>query len=155
MHKTAKLLGVISACALATLALTLQQSFGHGGQGQPNSSTNQSDTKSPPSIQAPQSSGFFKKQLGSARRRGQNEESVEPTEASIAAGKELFLDQKGNCIFCHGETGAGNKENLPQLRRVPADLSDHKRMPKLQTARFLEDYQRHSRHHAGSREAID
>ena len=41
------------------------------------------------------------------------------------------MAKPGNCIFCHGETGAGNKENLPRLRRVPADLSDKDRMPKL------------------------
>lgn len=56
---------------------------------------------------------------------------VKATEESIAQGKELFMGRKGNCIFCHGETGSGNKENLPRLRRVPADLSDAKRMPKL------------------------
>jgi cytochrome c553 len=50
---------------------------------------------------------------------------------SSEQGKELFMTRKGNCIFCHGETGTGNKENLARLRRVPADLSDHKRMPKL------------------------
>lgn len=56
---------------------------------------------------------------------------VKATDESIAQGKELFMGKKGNCIFCHGETGSGNKDNLPKLRRVPADLSDAKRMPKL------------------------
>ena len=57
---------------------------------------------------------------------------VEANEESIAKGKVLFMTkEKGNCIFCHGETGAGNKENLPRLRRVPADLSDKDRMPTL------------------------
>src|SRR5215216_5091862 len=46
------------------------------------------------------------------------------TEESIAKGKELYLERsKGNCIFCHGEAGSGNTENLPKLRRKPADLS--------------------------------
>ena len=36
--------------------------------------------------------------------------------------------EKGNCIFCHGETGAGNEANLPRLRRKPADLSNKERM---------------------------
>ena len=53
---------------------------------------------------------------------------VEPTEESVAKGKELFMGKKGNCVFCHGETGAGNAENLPKLRRKPADLSDKERM---------------------------
>lgn len=51
------------------------------------------------------------------------------TEESIAKGKELYFErQKGNCVFCHGETGAGNEANLPQLRRKPADLSNKERM---------------------------
>jgi mono/diheme cytochrome c family protein len=48
---------------------------------------------------------------------------------SIARGKELYLT-KGNCIFCHGETGAGNQANLPKLRRTPADLTSKERMSK-------------------------
>jgi mono/diheme cytochrome c family protein len=35
---------------------------------------------------------------------------------------------KGNCVFCHGETGAGNTDNLPKLRRKPADLSNKERV---------------------------
>ena len=51
------------------------------------------------------------------------------TAESIAKGKELYLERmKGNCIFCHGETGSGNTENLPRLRRKPADLSNKERM---------------------------
>ena len=56
---------------------------------------------------------------------------VEPTEESVAKGKELFMGKKGNCVFCHGETGAGNAENLPKLRRKPADLSDKERMTSI------------------------
>ena len=48
---------------------------------------------------------------------------------SIAKGKELYMDRmKGNCIFCHGETGTGNQENMPRLRRKPADLTNKERM---------------------------
>lgn len=51
------------------------------------------------------------------------------TPESIAKGKELYLERtKGNCVFCHGETGSGNEENLPRLRRKPADLSNKERM---------------------------
>ena len=54
---------------------------------------------------------------------------VTTTPESIAKGKELYLDRnKGNCIFCHGETGAGNEANLPRLRRKPADLTNKERM---------------------------
>src|SRR5262249_9686186 len=53
------------------------------------------------------------------------------TPESIAQGKELFMSRKGNCVFCHGETGSGNETNLPKLRRKPANLADEKRMPHL------------------------
>jgi mono/diheme cytochrome c family protein len=53
-----------------------------------------------------------------------------PTSAeSIAKGKELYMERtKGNCVFCHGDTGAGNEANLPRLRRKPADLTNKERM---------------------------
>ena len=51
------------------------------------------------------------------------------TPESIAKGKELYMERaKGNCIFCHGETGAGNEANLARLRRKPADLTNKERM---------------------------
>ena len=54
---------------------------------------------------------------------------VEATAESIAKGKELYLERmKGNCIFCHGETGSGNEANLARLRRKPADLTNKERM---------------------------
>ena len=57
---------------------------------------------------------------------------VQATEESIAKGKELYLDQKkGNCIFCHGETGAGNEANFGKLRRKPADLTNKERMTSM------------------------
>src|SRR5215216_2888090 len=51
------------------------------------------------------------------------------TPESIAKGKELYLERtKGNCVFCHGETGAGNEANMPKLRRKPADLTNKERV---------------------------
>jgi mono/diheme cytochrome c family protein len=51
------------------------------------------------------------------------------TPESIAKGKELYFERtKGNCIFCHGETGSGNEANLARLRRKPADISNKERM---------------------------
>jgi mono/diheme cytochrome c family protein len=54
---------------------------------------------------------------------------VEPTAESIEKGKTLYLERtKGNCVFCHGETGSGNEANLARLRRKPADISNKERM---------------------------
>ena len=48
---------------------------------------------------------------------------------SIAKGKELYMEKtKGNCVFCHGDTGTGNEANMPRLRRKPADLTNKERM---------------------------
>ena len=54
------------------------------------------------------------------------------TAESIERGKALYLDKdKGNCIFCHGETGAGNETTLGRLRRKPADLTNKERMTSM------------------------
>jgi mono/diheme cytochrome c family protein len=54
---------------------------------------------------------------------------VAATLESIAKGKELYMERtKGNCVFCHGDTGAGNEANLANLRRKPADLTNKERM---------------------------
>jgi len=51
------------------------------------------------------------------------------TAESVAKGKELYMERtKGNCVFCHGDTGAGNEANLAKLRRKPADLTNKERM---------------------------
>lgn len=133
MHKSTRL-GVAVALALASLALTLQ-SFGRGGPGEPgqqNQSKNKSDN--PPAATQPDpqvTPDFSKSTWDLPADADKTKNPVEATESSIARGKELFMTRKGNCIFSHGETGSGNKENLARLRRVPADLSDHRRMPKL------------------------
>jgi cytochrome c553 len=51
------------------------------------------------------------------------------TPESVAKGKELYMERtKGNCVFCHGDTGTGNEANLAKLRRKPADLTNKERM---------------------------
>lgn len=48
---------------------------------------------------------------------------------SIEKGKALYMERtKGNCVFCHGETGTGNEANMPRLRRKPADLTNKEHM---------------------------
>ena len=54
---------------------------------------------------------------------------IKASAESIEKGKALYLDPtKGNCIFCHGDTGKGNEANMPRLRRKPADLTNKERM---------------------------
>ena len=59
---------------------------------------------------------------------GKTKNSVTATAESIAKGKELYFGKMGNCVFCHGDSGAGNEANLPRLRRKPADISNKERM---------------------------
>ena len=145
MNKSRRLVVVSAALVLSAFLLSLI-SFGQGSQNQQNSSTNKSatpsrtespptnksDTQSAPrSIMPPAGTPDFSQNTWNIPADAdETKNPVAANEDSIAKGKELFMGPKGNCIFCHGESGAGNKENLPRLRRVPADLSDGER-PKL------------------------
>lgn len=135
MHSPGRLVIVVLALALASLILALQTS-GQDAQRKPspqNRSTNKSDNPTaaprPAPVPAPQDLSKSTWDLPADADKAKN--PVEASEQSIAKGKELFMSKEGNCVFCHGETGSGNKKNLPQLRRFPADLSDHERMPRL------------------------
>jgi mono/diheme cytochrome c family protein len=150
MIKSRYLVWIVVGLVLFAFVLSLI-SFGRNPQTTQNSSTNRSTNRSaapstteniptnksePP--MAPRSIGTFatpdvsKNTWDLPADADKTKNPVAATEESIAQGKELFMTkEKGNCIFCHGETGSGNKANLPRLRRVPADLSDSDRMPKL------------------------
>ncbi len=129
MHSSFKFLILITATLVVLVALTLP-SLTRGGQTQQNSTTNRSLIDKPmPREAAPSATPDFSKNtwdLPADADKTMN--PVEATDESLAKGKELFLNKQGNCVFCHGETGAGNEENLPKLRRKPADLSNNERM---------------------------
>jgi len=91
------------------------------------STTTQNDNRSAPRP-GPQQD-FSKNTWELPANADETKNPVAVTPESIAKGKELYLERsKGNCIFCHGETGAGNEANLAKLRRKPADLSNKERM---------------------------
>jgi mono/diheme cytochrome c family protein len=138
---------IIFAAVIVT-ALTLE-SVGQG-QGQSNRSSNRSpevppetDKPAAPPQQQPAppaapeappaaaTADFSKNTWNIPADADKTKNPVLTSEESVAKGKELYLARKGNCIFCHGETGAGNQENLAKLRRKPADLSDKERMAKM------------------------
>jgi mono/diheme cytochrome c family protein len=91
-----------------------------------NKNQNQNDTRSavPPAQQ-----DFSKNTWELPANADETKNSVTASAESIAKGKELYLERtKGNCMFCHGETGSGNEANLARLRRKPADLTNKERM---------------------------
>lgn len=102
-----------------------------------NSSTttnkNQNDSRSITSgAGAPQQQDFSKYTWELPEDADKTKNPTPATAESIERGKALYLDQaKGNCIFCHGETGAGNEANFPKLRRKPADLTNKERMTSM------------------------
>ena len=133
MKKSGRLAVLVIPVAAIAIALTLQ-SFGQG-QEQQQSPTNRNKSEAKPADQT-QSRAASAQDLSNSHWEipADADKTINPvatSEDSVANGKELYLARKGNCVFCHGETGAGNEENLPQLQRKPADISDKERMSKL------------------------
>jgi mono/diheme cytochrome c family protein len=102
-----------------------------------NSSTttnrNQNDSRSITSGAGAQQQQDFSKNTWELPEDADKTKNPTPATAeSIERGKALYLDKdKGNCVFCHGETGAGNEANLAILRRKPADLTNKERMTSM------------------------
>lgn len=101
-----------------------------------NSSTttnkNQNDSRS---VSAPSGAGqqqdFSKNTWELPEDADKTKNPTQATPESIAKGKELYFERtKGNCVFCHGDTGAGNETTIAsgRLRRKPADISNKERM---------------------------
>ena len=93
---------------------------------------NQNDTRAitPPGAGAQQD--FSKNTWELPEDADKTKNPTTATPESIAKGKELYMERsKGNCVFCHGETGAGNEANIARLRRKPADLTSKERMTAL------------------------
>lgn len=96
-----------------------------------NQNSNQNDSRSitPPAKAGAPQQDFSKNTWELPDDADKTPNPVPSTPESIAKGKELYFDRnKGNCVFCHGDTGAGNEANLPRLRRKPADLTNKERM---------------------------
>jgi mono/diheme cytochrome c family protein len=92
-----------------------------------NKNQNQNDSRSitPPAAQP----DFSKNTWELPEDADKTKNPVTASAESVEKGKALYFDpNKGNCIFCHGETGTGNEANMPRLRRKPADLTNKERM---------------------------
>ncbi len=126
MQKSNKLILLISVLVVTSFAVALR-SFGQD----PGTTTNknQTDTRGGSPQPPPSKQDFSKNTWELPADADKTKNPVAASADSVAKGKDLYLAKtKGNCIFCHGETGSGNTENLPRLRRKPADLSNKERM---------------------------
>ena len=123
-----RLIGSLAFLSLLAVTILIVSSFDiaikSSAQNANSSTQNQNQNSKPPAQQ-----DFSKNTWELPDNAAETKNPVAVTPESIAKGKELYLERtKGNCIFCHGETGAGNEANFPKLRRKPADLSNKERM---------------------------
>ena len=96
-----------------------------------NRNQNQNDSRSitPPSGAGQAQPDFSKNTWELPEDADKTKNPVMTSAESIEKGKTLYFEKtKGNCVFCHGDTGAGNEANMPRLRRKPADLTNKERM---------------------------
>jgi len=126
-----RIIGLLAFLLMLAVAILFVSSFDvaitSSAQNANSSTTTQNDNRSAPRP-SPQPD-FSKNTWELPENADETKNPVAVTPESIAKGKELYLERsKGNCIFCHGETGAGNEANLAKLRRKPADLSNKERM---------------------------
>ena len=120
MRNAHKLVIIVSVLVFAFFGLTIRSS----GRNQ-----NANSATPPPASQQTPQPDFSKNTWELPPDADKTKNPVAATPESVSKGKELYLERtKGNCIFCHGETGSGNEANLPRLRRKPADLSNKERM---------------------------
>src|SRR6185436_7347295 len=102
MRKLDKLMIIMSALALIAFALTLT-SFGRNQNA--NSSTTQNGSSR--SISGGAQQDFSKNTWELPSDADKTKNPIASNAESIEKGKTLFLERtKGNCVFCHGETGA-------------------------------------------------
>jgi mono/diheme cytochrome c family protein len=123
--------GCLALTAMALRSFARNERGDSAGQGQGESKQVSSPTPGgSPQAQRP-TPDFSKNTWDIPADAAQTKNPVTANDESIAKGKDIFMTRKGNCVFCHGETGSGNEANFPKLRRKPADLSNGDRMPRL------------------------
>lgn len=129
LRLTALVLLLVATVLFASALRIESKSSAQNANSSTTTNKNQNDSRAiSPAAKAPQED-FSKNTWQLPDDADKTKNPVTSSAESIAKGKELYLERtKGNCIFCHGETGAGNEANLPRLRRKPADLTNKERM---------------------------
>ena len=125
---TFALLFVATVVFATALRIESKSSAQNANSSTTNRNQNQNDSRSITPADKPQED-FSKNTWELPDDADKTKNPVSSTPESIAKGKELYFEKtKGNCVFCHGDTGSGNEANLPKLRRKPADLTNKERM---------------------------
>lgn len=130
-------LSILAFSLLLVVSFLLVNSFDVGATSPQNANSptttnrNQNDSRS---LSVPSGGGqaqpdFSKNTWELPEDADKTKNPVATSAESIEKGKALYFERtKGNCIFCHGDTGSGNEANMPKLRRKPADLTSKERM---------------------------
>lgn len=126
------LLLVVSIMLISSFDIVISSS---SAQNANSSTTNKNQNDGSRSISPPSGAGqqqdFSQNTWELPEDADKTKNPTEATPESVAKGKELYHERmKGNCVFCHGDTGAGNQTSIDsgRLRRKPADISNKERM---------------------------
>jgi len=126
IKKTAIFLVAVLFVMVATCVLRFTSAASSFAQNANSSSTTNRDIMMPKAQQQPD---FSKNTWELPPDADKTKNPVPSSEESITKGAELYAAQdKGNCVFCHGDKGSGNEATLPRMRRKPADLTNKERM---------------------------
>src|SRR5215510_13367363 len=119
------LLLVVAVLFVTSFDIAVTTSSAQNANSSTTTNKNQNDSRSITSGAGAPKQDFSKNTWELPEDADKTKNPTPATAESIERGKALYLDKdKGNCIFCHGETGAGNEPNFPKLRRKPADLTN-------------------------------
>ena len=135
MRKILLVPALIVLAGIAVIAASIARSSSATQNTNSPTTTNRNESRSvtPPAGARPQED-FSKNTWELPADADKTKNPVQATEESVAKGKELYREPtKGNCVFCHGETGSGNEATIAEgkLRRKPADLTNKERMTSM------------------------
>jgi mono/diheme cytochrome c family protein len=121
----------IAVFAMCTSMLMFTSAASQNANSSTTTSTNKNDSRQVTPPQGGSQPDFSKNTWELPADADKTKNPVATSPESVAKGKDLYLaPDKGNCAFCHGETGSGNPSNT-RIRRKPADISNKERMDSM------------------------
>ena len=121
----------IAVFVMCTSMLMFTSAASQNANSSTTTSTNKNDSRQVTPPQGGAQPDFSKNTWELPADADKTKNPIATSAESVAKGKELYLARdKGNCGFCHGDTGSGNESNT-RLRRKPADISNKERMDSM------------------------